>query len=436
MELAEKVYNQTKKKYEAGTGSQTEINSAQTDMKAAQTNYINALYDAVIARIDFLKATVGITLAFLSACGSDSKEKNKGVADLKAKLEKLKKEKNGLDAQIRQVEEQIIKADPAAAEQVLKLVSADTLRIQDFAHYIELQGKIDADGVAYVAPGGMGGLVKAVYVNLGSRVSKGQVILKLDDVMARQSLISAQQQVSGAKAQLAQAASVYQRQQNLWKENIGTEIQVINAKTAVETLQSQVRAAEAQFATVADMQNIVVRSSTQGASVYLRDIAELKDTIKDKESYARLDGKNVVTLNIVKRAGENLINTSDKIKAVVAEMQKNEELPKDLRVEFTGDQSKQTKTSFNELINTIIIGFILVLLILMFFMGVTNAFFVALSVPLSVFVAFMFLPIADAIIGSSVTLNFIVLFALLFGLGIIVDDAIVVIENTHRIYNN
>jgi multidrug efflux pump len=191
-----------------------------------------------------------------------------------------------------------------------------------------------------------------------------------------------------------------------------------------------------QFASALDMQNIVVRSSAQGASVYLRDIAELKDTIKEKDSYARLDGKNVVTLNIVKRAGENLINCADKVKAAVEEMQKSEELPKDLRVEFTGDQSKQTKTSFNELINTIIIGFILVLLILMFFMGVTNAFFVALSVPLSVFVAFLFLPIADGIIGTSVTLNFIVLFALLFGLGIIVDDAIVVIENTHRIYNN
>ena len=191
-----------------------------------------------------------------------------------------------------------------------------------------------------------------------------------------------------------------------------------------------------QFTSALDLQNIVVRSSAQGASVYLRDIAELRDTIKDKDSYARLDGKNVVTLNIVKRAGENLINCADKVKAAVSEMQAADELPKDLRVEFTGDQSKQTKTSFNELINTIIIGFILVLIILMFFMGVTNAFFVALSVPLSVFVAFLFLPIADGIIGTSVTLNFIVLFALLFGLGIIVDDAIVVIENTHRIYNN
>lgn len=191
-----------------------------------------------------------------------------------------------------------------------------------------------------------------------------------------------------------------------------------------------------QFNTVEDMKNIVVRSSAQGASVYLRDIAELKDTIKERDSYARLDGKNVVTLNIVKRAGENLINCADKVKATVEEMRKDEELPRDLRVEFTGDTSKQTRTSFNELINTIIIGFILVLVILMFFMGVTNAFFVALSVPLSVFVAFLFLPIADGIVGTSVTLNFIVLFALLFGLGIIVDDAIVVIENTHRIYNN
>jgi multidrug efflux pump len=191
-----------------------------------------------------------------------------------------------------------------------------------------------------------------------------------------------------------------------------------------------------QFAKAADMENIVVRSSAQGASVYLKDVAQIKDTIREKESYARLDGQNVVTLNIVKRAGENLINAAAKIKGVVEDMQKKEELPKDLKVVITGDQSKQTATSFNELINTIIIGFVLVLIILMFFMGVTNAFFVALSVPLSVFVAFLFLPIADAIIGTTVTLNFIVLFALLFGLGIIVDDAIVVIENTHRIYNN
>jgi multidrug efflux pump len=191
-----------------------------------------------------------------------------------------------------------------------------------------------------------------------------------------------------------------------------------------------------QFTSVNDLYNVIVRSSAQGASVYLRDVAELKDTVKEKESYARLDGKNVVTLNIVKRSGENLIDCADKVKAEVDAMQKSGELPKDLRVEFTGDTSKQTKTSFTELINTIIIGFILVLIILMFFMGVTNAFFVALSVPLSVFVAFLFIPLVSSISGINITLNFIVLFALLFGLGIIVDDAIVVIENTHRIYAN
>ncbi len=191
-----------------------------------------------------------------------------------------------------------------------------------------------------------------------------------------------------------------------------------------------------QFTTALALQNIIVRSSSRGASVYLRDIAELKDTIKQKESYARLDGKNVVTLNIVKRSGENLISAAGKVKDIVAKMKEDEELPKNLNVVITGDQSKTTATSFNDLVNTIIIGFVLVLMVLMFFMGVTNAFFVALSVPLSIFVAFMFLPLGNFIIGTPITLNFIVLFALLFGLGIIVDDAIVVIENTHRIYNN
>ncbi len=190
-----------------------------------------------------------------------------------------------------------------------------------------------------------------------------------------------------------------------------------------------------QFASAYDMQNIILKNIS-GAPIYLKDVAELVDTVKETQSYARLGGLNVVTLNIVKRSGENLINTADGVKKIVAEMQASQELPKDLKVVITGDQSNQTKTSFNELVNTIIIGFILVLLILMFFMGVTNAFFVALSVPLSVFVSFLFLPVADIIVGSPVTLNFIVLFALLFGLGIIVDDAIVVIENTHRIYNN
>lgn len=192
-----------------------------------------------------------------------------------------------------------------------------------------------------------------------------------------------------------------------------------------------------QFSSAFDMNNIIVKN-VEGAPIYLRDIAQVIDTVKEKESYARLDGKNVITMNIVKRSGENLIDAANNVKAVIADMQMKGEIPpaEQMKVVITGDQSVQTETSFNELVNTIIIGFILVLLVLMFFMGVTNAFFVALSVPLSVFVAFMFLPVGDFLVGNDITLNFIVLFALLFGLGIIVDDAIVVIENTHRIYNN
>jgi len=187
-----------------------------------------------------------------------------------------------------------------------------------------------------------------------------------------------------------------------------------------------------QFKTAYDIEKIIIRN-TGGAPIYLKDIANIKDTVKNSESYARLNGKNVVTLNIIKRAGENLIETSDDVKKTVEAMKGNI-LPPNLNAVITGDQSVSTRSSFKDLVNSIVIGFVLVLLILMFFMGVTNAFFVALSVPLSMFVAFLFLPVADIIVGSHVTLNFIVLFALLFGLGIIVDDAIVVIENTHRIF--
>src|SRR6185312_13041228 len=120
---------------------------------------------------------------------------------------------------------------------------------------------------------------------------------------------------------------------------------------------------------------------------------------------------------------------SDKINEIVEDMKKNN-FPKDMKITITGDQSEKTRTTLHDLINTIIIGFILVTFILMFFMGVTNAIFVAASVPLSMFIAFMFMPT----IGF--TLNMIVLFAFLLALGIVVDDAIVVIENTHRIYHS
>jgi multidrug efflux pump len=181
-----------------------------------------------------------------------------------------------------------------------------------------------------------------------------------------------------------------------------------------------------QFKDVETLKNIVVHSSS-GAFVKLTDIAEVNDSFEEQESYARLDGKNVITLNVIKKSGANLLDASDQIVEIVEEL-KGREYPKDMEVTITGDQSRFTRNTLEELNNTIIIGFILVTIVLMFFMGFTNAFFVALSVPLSIFVAYLIIP------GLGYTMNMIVMFAFIFALGIVVDDAIVVIENTHRLH--
>ncbi len=183
-----------------------------------------------------------------------------------------------------------------------------------------------------------------------------------------------------------------------------------------------------EFQTAEEIGNIIIKNE-HGKALYLKDIAEVKDDFEEQESYARLNGNNVITLQVIKGKGENLIEASENIQNLIAEMQETV-LPKELNIVITGDQSDQTKTTVHDLINTIIIGFILVTLVLMFFMGTTNAIFVALSVPLSCALAFLVMP------GLDITLNMVVLFSFLLALGIVVDDAIVVIENTHRIYDN
>lgn len=192
--------------------------------------------------------------------------------------------------------------------------------------------------------------------------------------------------------------------------------------------QKRILSVRNEFKSAEQIANLVVRNQ-QGKSIYLKDIADVRDNFEEQKSYARLDGKNVITLNVIKAKGQNLIDASEKIEKLMEELHENE-LPKDLSIVITGDQSESTKTTLHDLINTIIIGFILVTIILMFFMGVTNALFVALSVPLSCAIAFLVLP------GIGFTLNMIVLFSFLLALGIVVDDAIVVIENTHRIFDN
>jgi multidrug efflux pump len=182
-----------------------------------------------------------------------------------------------------------------------------------------------------------------------------------------------------------------------------------------------------EFSKPSDIENIVVRSFT-GTQVFIKDIAEVRDNFKEKQDFARLDDKAVLTLNVIKRSGENLINATDKIYEIIEDFKKNK-FPEGITVKVTGDTSENTRVQLHDLINTVILGFIFVVFVLMFFMGFTNAFFVGLAVPLSCLVAFLVMPVFD------MSMNVIVLFSFLLALGIIVDDAIVVIENTHRIFN-
>ncbi|HYG19995.1 MAG TPA: efflux RND transporter permease subunit, partial [Ohtaekwangia sp.] len=145
-----------------------------------------------------------------------------------------------------------------------------------------------------------------------------------------------------------------------------------------------------EFENADQIANTVI-ASVKGGKIFLKDVAEVLDTHKEQESFARLDEKNVVTLNVVKRSGENLILASDQITEIVKDFQARV-LPPGLKVTITADQSDITRVTLHDLVNTIIIGFVLVTIILMFFMGATNAIFVGLSVPISSFIAFLTFP--------------------------------------------
>ncbi len=158
--------------------------------------------------------------------------------------------------------------------------------------------------------------------------------------------------------------------------------------------------------------------------IYLKDIAEIKDGYKDRESYARLNGQDVITLNVIKRSGQNLIIAVDKIKDIVSDYQRT--APENLIVTLTGDSSTQTQNAVSDLFNTVILGFIVVVFILMFFMGEANAIFVGVSIPLSMVIAFIFIPLVGF------TMNMVVLMSFIMVLGIVVDNSIVVVENVYR----
>jgi len=279
--------------------------------------------------------TIIASSILLSCGGSGAKDKKGDLGDLKVKLEKLKKDKAKTESEIRKIEADIAKLDTNAAV-ATKLVAIDTVRTDTFSHYIEIQGKIDAEGMAYVAPKGPGGLVKAIYVKAGQRVGKGQMILKLDDAMARQAVASAQQQTGVLKARLTQAETIYERHLNLWKQNIGAEINVINAKADVDALQSQLKAAQAQVSMAQEQANM---SNVTAEISGIVDVVNIKvgEFFSPQSAAMPQSGIRIVnntSLKVVANVPENYIRSVKKGFPVVVDV-------------------PQSDTSFHSIINAV-----------------------------------------------------------------------------------
>ncbi|MDA9872968.1 efflux RND transporter permease subunit [Saprospiraceae bacterium] len=178
-----------------------------------------------------------------------------------------------------------------------------------------------------------------------------------------------------------------------------------------------------QFTSDIELENIIVKSEKQ-RPIYLKDIATVKYGYKERTSYARSDGYPVISLDVIKRKGKNLLAAADELKIVLAE--EINELPSDLKVSLFNDQSVNTRNEVSNLENSIISGVILVILVLLFFLGLRNASFVGIAIPLSMLMGILFLYV------SGTTMNIVVLFSLILALGLLVDNGIVVVENIYR----
>jgi len=194
----------------------------------------------------FSKLVFGSMMLLTMACGGgNSLEKQK------ASLAALKQESLGLNAKIATLEKEIEKAGGAETAKAI-LVAVTPIVTQDFTHYIELQGKVESESVSFITPRAGGGQVKGLFVKRGDLVKKGQLILQLDNSLIKQSAAAASQNIETLKSQAALAKAVYEKQKNLWDQNIGSEIQLMTAKTNAEALASQLKAATEQLGMVRD----------------------------------------------------------------------------------------------------------------------------------------------------------------------------------------
>ncbi|GGW28923.1 efflux RND transporter permease subunit [Arenibacter certesii] len=173
-----------------------------------------------------------------------------------------------------------------------------------------------------------------------------------------------------------------------------------------------------------ELKDFVVKS--ENGAVYLRNIAEIRFEEKEKTTYAREFGESVVMLDVKKRAGRNAISAADQIREIVKTTQANY-FPADLHISIANDSSTRTLNQVDDLVNNIIFGIILVVTVLMFFLGFRNALFVGFAIPMSMFMSFMVL----SLLGY--TLNTMILFGMIMGLGMLVDNGIVVVENVYRL---
>ncbi|NIM35699.1 MAG: efflux RND transporter periplasmic adaptor subunit [Hydrotalea flava] len=186
------------------------------------------------------------TVVLMAACSG--KTTSTEIQKEKQMLADLKKQQQKINQQISDLENKLAQHDTAFANtEKAKLVVLTTVAPQTFIHFINLQGRVDAVNIAYVAPKGTGGVVKALYVKKGDKIHKGQLLLQLDDAIAQQSFAAAQQNIETVQTQLAFAKTLYQKQKNLWDQNIGTEVQLITAKNNVENLQNQLATLQKQL---------------------------------------------------------------------------------------------------------------------------------------------------------------------------------------------
>ena len=181
-----------------------------------------------------------------------------------------------------------------------------------------------------------------------------------------------------------------------------------------------------EFSDPKQLEDIVVKNE-KGNIVYLRDIAKVEFDYKERQSYARLRKEQVVMVDVIKRSGENLLIATDKVNAILANA-KRDVFPKDLNVSITNDQSSFTKEMVSSMENNIISGVLVVVGVLMLFLGIRNAYFVGIAIPLSMFLSFLILG------WLGYTINMMVLFGLIMALGMLVDNGIVVVENIYRLY--